>query len=148
MDFQNNSQSENNSSYRNSAGNNQGGYIIQSPPGQKLSMASMIFAVIAIFSTAVVPVIFPCIFGGLSIIFAILSKGYDKKMLSQSIFGISVSTLAIVLNVSVMVGAVYLYNNNTEFHQKYNEVVKETYGTSFDDLLKQYEDMYNTEITQ
>lgn len=99
---------------------------------------ALVFGLLAFFSSMFV--ITPFIFGGLSIIFAILSKTSKQKMAASAIAGIAASIAGMACTVC-MVGIVYyMLFNVPEYRELINKQYEQMYGQSFDEML---EDMEN-----
>lgn len=77
-----------------------------------------------------------CIAGGLSILFAILSKGNHPKMHFLAKSGIAASVAAMVLSVTITASMVYLMFNNTQYHEMLNTTYESMYGITFDEALE------------
>ena len=119
------------------------------PKNKALVSGSSILGILSLISAFTCLSGFSPIFAGLSIIFALLSKGkeatYEKKAKQGLIFSIislvvSVVLSAIVLLVSFM--TMFQYEPD-ELHDYLNEAYEETYGESFDEL---YEDLYGEDF--
>ena len=97
------------------------------------------------------------VFGGLGIIFALLSKGKEEVMEKKAKRGLVLSGISLIATVAFMVFS-FIYTFATmsqyepdELHDYLNEAYEETYGQSFDEMYEQiygedfndvYEDMY------
>lgn len=88
------------------------------------------FAVItALFGT----MIFPFIFGGLSIIFAVLSKGNTASYQLNAKIAILVSVFAIIGNTLYSGFAIYNIAFNEEYQQQLNETFEQLYGMDMEE---------------
>ena len=74
--------------------------------------------------------------GGLSILFAILSKGNHPKMHFMAKSGITISTIALILSVIITSSAVYLVFNSPEYRELLNTTSESMYGETFDEALE------------
>ena len=83
------------------------------------------------------------IFGSLGILFAILSKGNDSKLSGTAIGGMISSISGLVLTLLVYGCAIYIMLVPGELHDEFNEICKQRYGITIEDLLdgKMPEDM-------
>jgi hypothetical protein len=94
-----------------------------------LGIASIVTCCFGIFS---IPL------GVLSILFAILSRGKDKKMSGMSIAGICTSVAGIILGGLLCIcaaEAVY----NTDFREKYiDPAYEQTYGMTMEEFMQRY----------
>lgn len=130
-----------NSTQRNSSCSQQ--QIFRSP-GLGMASASLILGVAALFTIlAVFP---PLICGSLGILFALLSKGYGKKMITQAKIGLVCATGGLCLTVSMFLASFGLLLSNpdilTELGKQYDDACESMYGQSSEELLGySFEDM-------
>ncbi|MBO5292067.1 MAG: DUF4190 domain-containing protein [Lachnospiraceae bacterium] len=110
-------------------------------PSNPLSVASMVLGILALASLCMI--YFSPVFAGLSILFALLSKGYEKKMHGYALTGIITSSIALVLEAIIMVAMIcflFLTSEPNQFSSAFWSTYKETgeqlYGDDFDDMLK------------
>lgn len=79
--------------------------------------------------------------GGLSILFAILSKGNDLRMQTLPKIGILTSVVGICFSIFITAAMFFIVFRNEEsreqFMTMYNEMYEEMYGESFEDALKE-----------
>lgn len=120
-------------------------------PGMAMATASLLLGILSFFM--IMSVIVPFICGGLAILFALLSKGYGKKMLTQAKFGLWCGVGSIAVTVGILISTVSLLLANPDMliqiGQQYDTLMEENYGTSaeeiygmsFEDMMKQYADM-------
>lgn len=120
-------------------------------PGMAMATASLFLGLASFFMS--MTVLFSLIFGGLAILFALLSKGYGKKMISQAKIGLvcgigglaatcfliasSVSMLLANPDILVEIGKQY----DTAIEEVYGQPTEEIYGTSFEDMMTDYADL-------
>lgn len=150
MDYNNNNNpytQPNNNYYSNG----QGGSIRN--PGQTMATMAMVLGVASIFTMFTVYI--PLICGSLAIVFAILSKGYGKKMLAAAKIGIGTALAGIALIVTIIgsVSAMLLSLSSEDlvnlgrqldrqFESQTGRELEEILGTSYEDLMKEYTGMY------
>ncbi len=77
--------------------------------------------------------------GGLSILFAILSKGNHPKMHFMAKSGIITSVVSMILSVLITSSIIYMFFNSPEYRQMLNTTYESMYGMTFDEVL---EEMY------
>lgn len=110
-------------------------------PANSFAIASTVCGITAVLSIATVYL--PLIFGSLAIIFALLSKGYDKAMHTLAKSGIVTSIVAMLLTSMLLVFSFSMLAYNKEFQQEFNSMYEDIYGESLEDqlneLLKEYE---------
>lgn len=102
-----------------------------------MAAASLFLGLGAVFT--VLTVFLPLVFGGLAILFALLSKGYGRKMLSQARigFGCGIASLCTVavLFVSTFISMVSNPDQLIQIGQQYDAICENVYGQSSEDLL-------------
>lgn len=77
--------------------------------------------------------------GGLSILFALLSKGNHPKMHFMARSGITASIAGMVLSLIITASTIYLVFNNPQYRELLNTTYESMYGMTFDEAL---EEMY------
>ena len=75
--------------------------------------------------------------GGLSILFAILSKGKHSKMHFMAKSGIAASIAGIVFSVIITSSVVYLMFNSPQYREMLNTTYESMYGMTFDEALEE-----------
>ena len=109
-------------------------------PRERLAGTSLTLAVIAVFSIFVFPVGAPFIFGSLSIVMAVLSKGGRSTMPINSRTAFKISMAALILNAALLVFTVYFFIqvlHDPELQEQYSETLYQMNGMTFQDLLDQ-----------
>ena len=109
-------------------------------PRERLAGTSLTLAVIAVFSIFVFPVGAPFIFGSLSIVMAVLSKGGRSTMPRNSRTAFKISMAALILNAALLVFTVYFFIqvlHDPELQEQYSETLYQMNGMTFQDLLDQ-----------
>lgn len=103
------------------------------------SLVLGILAFISVFSMTVLP---PLIFGSLSVLLGILSRGSQKKLHSRALAGIIVSASALVINLGLCAFSFYVVFSDPDVTNQYWNMVNETYeqmlGVSLEELLENY----------
>lgn len=146
MDYNNNNNpymQQNNNYYSNG----QRQYIRN--PGQTMAIMSMILGLISIFT--VFTVYLPIICGSIAILFAILSKGYGKKLLTTAKVGIgtAIGGAALVIIVTGSLAAMILSLNgdtlvefgrqmDRQFENQTGQELEDILGQSYEDIMKEY----------
>lgn len=96
---------------------------------------SLIFGITAIVS--VISIFFPFIFGGLGILFALLSKGNDKQMTGKAKAGLITSLLGMSFSAFIVIASFVIVFSNPEsralFYEEYDKAYEQQYGTSFEE---------------
>lgn len=142
MDYNNNEQNTYNNSNR-----------LNAPlhfPGAGMAAASLFLGLGAVFTT--LTVFLPLAFGGFAILFALLSKGYGKKMVIQAKVGMGCALAGIGVTAFMFISSfVTVFSNPdilVEIGQQYDAVCEDMYGQSseeifgysFEDMLGEYAD--------
>lgn len=109
-------------------------------PKERLSRTSMSLAVLAVFSTLTFPVILPYIFGSVSILLAIISKGARHSFPRHSRSAVIVASVALAINTALIVStAFYFYRvlHDPALQEQFGKLLYQTYGITLEDLLNQ-----------
>lgn len=96
-------------------------------------LLSLIMGILSLCTCALI--IPPFIFGGLAILFALLSRGKDTNFPKQSLAGIATGALGLILAVCLGAFSIYTLMTNPEYHQLLNDTSKQMYGITFDEIL-------------
>lgn len=88
----------------------------------------------ALFGT----IVFPFIFGGLSIIFAVLSKGNTASYQLNARIAIIVSCFALLGNTAYTGFACYNIFFNDAYKEQLNESFEQMYGMSMDEYISEF----------
>lgn len=148
MDYNNNNPYTQQNNNYNYYGQNQ---FIRNP-GQAMAVASMILGIASIFT--LLTFYLPVILGSLAIVFAILSKGYGKKMLNTAKIGIRTAYVGIgliILALSAFITFFLSLNGDTliefgrqvdrQFEQQTGQDIEDFAGTSYEEIMKKYAQM-------
>lgn len=113
------------------------------PSGSRgFATASLVLGIVAFVSALTMTILPPLIFGSLSIILGILSRGSQKKMGNYALAGTIVSGSALILNLAICIFSFYTIFSSPEATSQYFDSVNETYetlfGVSLDDILESY----------
>lgn len=119
-------------------------------PGAGMAAASLFLGIGAVFTT--LTVFLPLALGGFAILFALLSKGYGKKMVIQAKVGMGCALAGIGATAFMFISSfVTVFSNPdilVEIGQQYDTVCEDMYGQSseelfgysFEDILGEYAD--------
>ena len=113
--------------------------MVQSPR-ERLTRTSMSLAVLAIFSTLTIPVLLPYIFGSVSIMLAIISKGARHSFPRRSRTAVIVASVALAINTALIVSsALYFLRalHDPALQEQFNKILYQTYGITFENLISQ-----------
>ena len=78
--------------------------------------------------------------GGMAIILAILSKGYNTKMERNAKFGIVAGIIGIVFQICTLTVSVYNIINIPEYREQFNSLYEQMYGSPVDDSITDFLD--------
>ena len=109
-------------------------------PRERLTRTSMSLAILAIFSTLTFPVLLPYIFGSVSIILAIISKGARHSFPRRSRSAVIVASVALAINTVLIIStALYFFRmlHDPVLQEQFSKLLYQTYGITFEDLLNQ-----------
>jgi len=109
---------------------------VNSKTTNQFAVASLSMGILTIITTVLCTVFLPFLFSGLSIIFAVLSKGKNKTMEINARTGIITSLIGFFLNIIIVVGSFYLVFTIPEYKEQLNQVYEQVYGESFDEVWK------------
>lgn len=113
------------------------------PTGSPVKVVKLnIFSILAFGSGILAALSISTIFisialGSLAVIFAVISKGYDKRMNRVSLNGLWLGLAAIIFSIVIVFSNIYLYIYDDAYRGKFNELYEELYGTSFDEYLQE-----------
>ena len=97
---------------------------------RSLGIFSVFCAVFSIFIGS-----FIC--GGLAIILAVLSKGYQTKMEKNAFIGLTAGVIGIILQISVLGVSIYNLIHVPEFREQFNSIYEQMYGEPVDDSINE-----------
>lgn len=73
--------------------------------------------------------------GGLAVILALLSKGYNTKMEKNARIGFVSGIVGIIFQISVFIFSIYNILYVPEYRQQFNSIYEKMYGESLEDSL-------------
>lgn len=101
-----------------------------------MSTAAMVTGIIGGISTLFLPFYLPCIFAGVSIVLALLSRGGRNRLSSHAKAGLIVSVCSLVLNAFILAGCYYLVFHVPEFKEQFDQAYEQIYGESFEHTIE------------
>jgi hypothetical protein len=108
--------------------------LSQPPRSNAFMVLSLVMGALAMISCSFIFI--SLIAGGLSILFAILSKGNDRRMQTMPKAGILTGITGMVLSVVITGATVFLFMSDSSYRQQLNEACEQIYGVSFDDMME------------
>lgn len=112
----------------------------------KLARTAKTLSFIAIITALLQTVIFPYILGGLSIIFAVISKGRNKHYQLNAKLAILISVGVLFLNTLFVGITTYNLFFNEAFKEQLNTTTQELYNMDFDEYVNQIYGAYGIEM--
>lgn len=73
--------------------------------------------------------------GGLAIILAVLSKGYNTKMEKNAVIAVACGIISIVLQIGTLTVNVYNIINVPEYRELFNSMYEQIYGEPVDESI-------------
>ena len=127
---------------------NQGNNGYSQQPGTSFITAAYVLGVLSIVTTFLCTVYLPYIFGSLSIIFALLSKGNAARTAQRAASGIRCAILGMIMNTALIIACFTLVFTNPQIHEELNEMTRQIYGHSFDEIMQDIEKGESPDLTQ
>lgn len=118
-------------------------YNKNQPSGSRgFATASLVLGIIAFVSALTMTILPPVIFGSLSIILGLLSRGSQKKLGAYALAGTIISGSALVLNLAVCIFSFYTIFTNpaatSDYINSVNKTYEQMFGISLDEILESY----------
>lgn len=115
----------------------------QPQPANAFSIASLVFGILAAASLCLI--YFTPFFAALSILFAVLSRGFHRKLHGLALAGILTSVTALMIEVCLVGSGVAMIVQTmqhperlgSDFWRAYKESGEAVYGDQFDDMLRE-----------
>lgn len=106
-------------------------------PGAGMAAASLFLGLGAVFTA--LTVFLPLVLGGFAVLFALLSKGYGKKMVTQAKVGMGCALAGIGLTAAMFVSSLVTVLNHpdilVQIGQQYDAVCEDMYGQSSEEIF-------------
>lgn len=128
----------------------QGG--VNPPPGQYyrqpvkqqsgMAAAAVMMAGLAVIS--ILTCLGPVFFGSLAILFAILSKGGDRKLKGTVLGSIIVSFLSMAAGIFILIGTMHAIKTDPVVRAQVDQSFEMMYGVDYDTFMKGMENYYET----
>jgi hypothetical protein len=115
-------------------------------PAKSLSMHAFLLGIAALVSSLLMTVFLPLILGPVSIVFGVLSRGKGKKLSDIARRGIRLSIIAIAADIVIVGVSFYSVFHDPEVHAAMNQMTESMYGYTLDDVLKQIDEQYGTNL--
>ena len=105
------------------------------PPINVFALFARSLGIFAIFCGIFGIFIGSFICGGVAIILAVLSKGYQNKMEKNAIIGLACGCIAIVIQISSFAFSVYNIIHVPEYREFFNSMYEKMYGEPVDESI-------------
>ena len=102
-------------------------------PMAKAASTLGILSIVATFTMMLYPSI---ILGAMAIILSLLSRGRDKHLSSKASSGMTTGIIGLSVNIIIGATAVLLLFGDNPFKSQVNDLMKEMYGQTYDDMLE------------
>ena len=112
---------------------------------------SQILGLLSIGSCFIFPVILPFIFASVAIMLAIISRGKLDKFHPIAKRGVTLACIGIAINLVITASVAatsYRILTDRQMRSQANELMERMYGYPMDDLLRQLDDIYGTNLTE
>lgn len=100
-----------------------------------MEIAALVTGILTLLTFIMMTVYLPFVFGSLSIVFAILSKGTADKMVQKAKIGMTCAITGMAVNLLLIVTCVYMFFSNQTVHDYVNQMFTQQYGESFEEML-------------
>lgn len=110
-------------------------------PKDRLTRTSMSLAVLAAFSVLTFPVVLPYIFGSVSLVLAILSKGGGNRLPRRGKSAAVIASAALAVNTLLLVSsAVYFYRvlHDPQLQEQFSQTLFRMYGITFEEFMNRF----------
>ena len=107
-----------------------------------MATAAMVTGILAVVTFAMMTVYLPFIFGSISILLALLSKGRAPKLPGKAKIGILCSITGVICNIILVCFSLYMVIANPMVREQVDKVFEAQYGITIEEM---YEDMMNGE---
>lgn len=103
---------------------------------------TFIFGILAITTTLMMTVYLPFIFGGLALVFGILSRTHNNPIAFKVKLGMIFAVIGLICNLFIIVTSVHTVFTNPEMKQELNQMCESMYGQSFDEMIEEIVESY------
>ncbi|MCR4588076.1 MAG: hypothetical protein K5682_06675 [Lachnospiraceae bacterium] len=103
----------------------------------RFARMAKVLGLISILTAISLQPVLPMVFGGMAIIFGILSKGVNRHYRDGAKGAMICGGIAIVIHLAIYITAIYLILNVPSYHQMFMEMFEQRYGMPFDQFIQQ-----------
>ena len=107
-----------------------------------MELAALIMSALAVLT--IVTGVGPVFFGGMAVLFAILSKGREKKFKGAAMPSIIVSVLSIGAGIVLLISALYTVQNDPKMRATLDQSFEQMYGVDYDGFVDGVRKYYET----
>lgn len=127
-------------------------YGVPIPPRQKgegMATAAMVLGIISLIGLALLQLYLPFLLGGVGIILAILSRGSAKKVAGRAKAGMICCIISLCISIAFFALSFWfllsLPKLSPGLAEEVNKIYEEQYGVSYEEMMKEFYDMWNIE---
>ena len=110
--------------------------VIVSQRLNPMAKAASTLGILSIVATLTMMIYPSIILGAMAIILALLSRGRDRHLSDKASSGMTTGIIGLSVNIIIAVTAVMLLIGDNPFKSQINELMKEMYGQTYDDMLE------------
>ena len=123
------------------------------PPGQYyqgmprrqtngMAVAALVMALLAVLT--ILTGLGPVFFGGLAILFAVLSKGGNRRMKGTALSSVLLSVISIVAGILLMIKVMDMVQNDPLVRQQVDQSFEMMYGVDYEGFMDGMKNYYET----
>ncbi|MCI7558466.1 MAG: hypothetical protein ACI4C2_00870 [Lachnospiraceae bacterium] len=101
-----------------------------------MAKAASTLGILSIVATLTMMIYPSIILGAMAIILALLSRGRDRHLSDKASSGMTTGIIGLSVNIIIAVTAVMLLFGDNPFKSQINDLMKEMYGQTYDDMLE------------
>ncbi|MBP5529000.1 MAG: hypothetical protein J6X80_03020 [Lachnospiraceae bacterium] len=118
-------------------------YVKSEAKHSKTAYSALTLSGLSFVSAALGVFFFPFILSPIAMIISHLSKGRLKARHFAAQAATVVAVLALILNCGMMALGVYKFKTDPEIRNRYNAIMQEMYGISFDEYLQSVKEEFS-----
>ncbi len=107
-----------------------------------MAVAALIMALLAVLT--IITGLGPVFFGSMAILFAVLSKGGNRRMKGTALSGVLLSVVSIVAGILLMIKVTDLIQHDPMVRQQVDQSFEMMYGVDYDGFMDGMKNYYET----
>ena len=108
--------------------------------GNAMATAALVCGVLALLLFFTFTVFPAAVLGGLSVLFAFLSRGKKPAMVGKARIGLALGTIALCANLIMSAFAMYKFFTDDAFYAQVDDAFRAMYGESISEFIEDMED--------